>query len=166
MKNWESELEVLGQCVLAIVLGGVLGWEREKAGKWAGFRTHMLVCLAALLYVRVGQFLVRDAEQSAVYTGILQTDPSRLIEAIVTGIAFIGAGTVFRGGQSKPHGLTTAATLLTVGPIGIAVAIERYILAVGITVLAYLILRVIGLFEFKHLRGIVEPKDSKPHSES
>jgi len=78
MKDWESELQVLGQCVVAILLGGVLGWERERAGKWAGLRTHMLVCVAAMLYVRVGQFLILDAEETF-QPGNLRTDPSVMI---------------------------------------------------------------------------------------
>jgi putative Mg2+ transporter-C (MgtC) family protein len=148
-ETWESELHVLGQCLVAITLGGVLGWERERAGKWAGFRTHMLVCLASMLFIRVGKILIEEAEET--FTAqILRADPVRLIEAIVTGIAFIGAGTVFRG-QGQPHGLTTAATLLTVAPIGISVALDRYVLAVGITILAFVILRLLGYLEAKAL---------------
>jgi putative Mg2+ transporter-C (MgtC) family protein len=55
-----EEFHVLLQAVVALVLGGILGWEREASGKWAGFRTHMLVCVATLLFVRLGQILIAD----------------------------------------------------------------------------------------------------------
>jgi putative Mg2+ transporter-C (MgtC) family protein len=137
-----QELYILFQSLVALLLGGLLGWEREAAGKWAGLRTHMLVCLAAMLFVKVGQFLIADSQQ-ALSAETLRTDPVRIIEAIVTGIAFLGAGTVFRDREAeKARGLTTAASLLTVAPIGVAVAIERYVLAVGATLLVLFVLRV------------------------
>lgn len=141
------ELRVLFQAVIAMVLGGVVGWERQSAGKWAGFRTNMLVCLSAMMFVRTGIFLIDDMEHR--YNGgTLRSDPVRILEAIMTGIAFIGAGTVFRDRDaSKMRGLTTAATLLVVAPIGVAVAIERYVLAVGATLLALFILRVMCRLE-------------------
>jgi putative Mg2+ transporter-C (MgtC) family protein len=107
----------------------------------------MLVCLGAMLFIRIGQVLISHSEEGF-SSNSLRTDPIRLIEAVVTGLAFIGAGTVFRSPHGRhPHGLTTAATILTVGPIGIAVALEHYVLAVGTTVLVFLILRVLGYFE-------------------
>jgi putative Mg2+ transporter-C (MgtC) family protein len=137
------EFHVLLQAVVALVLGGIVGWEREAAGKWAGLRTHMLVCLAAMLFVRVGQFLILDARAMGEGHQSLQTDPVRIIEAIVTGIAFLGAGTIFRDRDvNRARGLTTAASLLTIAPIGIAVALDRYVLAVGVTLLALFVLNV------------------------
>lgn len=142
-----QELYILFQSLIALVLGGLLGWERESAGKWAGLRTHMLVCLSAMMFVRVGQFLIADSQHD-LDPNTLRTDPVRIIEAIVTGIAFLGAGTVFRDPDAaKARGLTTAASLLMVAPIGVAVAIERYVLAVGATLLALFVLRVMLRFE-------------------
>jgi putative Mg2+ transporter-C (MgtC) family protein len=143
------ELYILFQAAIALVLGGLIGWEREAAGKWAGLRTHMLVCLAAMMFVRVGQFLIEDS-QKILHAETLRTDPVRIIEAIVTGIAFLGAGTVFRDRDSaKMRGLTTAASLLVIAPIGVAVAIDRYVLAVGITLLALFVLRIMRKLEAK-----------------
>ena len=143
------ELYVLFQAAVALLLGGLIGWEREAAGKWAGLRTHMLVCLAAMMFVRVGQFLIEDS-QEILQAETLRTDPVRIIEAIVTGIAFLGAGTVFRDKDaSKMRGLTTAASLLVIAPIGVAVAIDRYVLAVGITLLALFVLRIMRKLEAK-----------------
>lgn len=147
---WQSirtDLYILGQATIALALGGVVGWEREMAGKWAGLRTHMLVCLAAMLFVKVGQFVIMDA-QALLRPDTLRTDPVRIIEAIVTGVAFLGAGTVFRDPDlPRARGLTTAASLLVVAPVGVAVAIERYVLAVGATLLALFVLRVMRRFE-------------------
>ncbi len=146
-ESYMTELHVLGQALVAIVLGGVIGWEREKAARWAGFRTHMLVCLATSLFINVGQMLAHDSREE-LGIDLLRADPGRLIEAVVTGIAFIGAGTVFRDRDGKvAYGLTTAASLFTVGAIGIAVAVERYLLAAGTTVLVFVILRVLGQLE-------------------
>ncbi len=143
------ELYILFQAMIALLLGGLIGWEREAAGKWAGLRTHMLVCLAAMMFVRVGQFLIEDS-QELLHAETLRTDPVRIIEAIVTGIAFLGAGTVFRDPDaSKMRGLTTAASLLVIAPIGVAIAIDRYVLAVGITLLALFVLKTMQKLEAK-----------------
>jgi putative Mg2+ transporter-C (MgtC) family protein len=142
-----EEFQILLQALAAMALGGALGWERESARKWAGFRTHMLVCVSAMLFVRLGQLLIADSSaRFAVQT--LRTDPTRLIEAIVTGISFLGAGTIFRErASSRMKGLTTAASLLIVAPIGVAVALDRYIIAVGITLIALFILRTLRRLE-------------------
>lgn len=158
LQSAPQELYVLWQAVIAIALGGVLGWEREAAGKWAGLRTHMLVCLAAMLFVKIGQFLITDA-QAALNADTLRTDPVRIIEAIVTGIAFLGAGIIFRDPERNvARGLTTAASLLTVTPIGIAVAIERYVLAVGTTLLVLFVLRGMRRVEIM----TVNPRNKRP----
>lgn len=117
----------------------------------------MLVCLAAMLLVRVGQFLILQTQQFLVLHAqtssmpiILRVDPIRMIEAIVTGVAFLGAGTIFRDPDaSKMRGLTTAASLLIVVPIGIAVAVNRYALAAGITLLTLFVLRIMRKLESK-----------------
>src|SRR5512140_2769189 len=140
MENVKGEFLVLGQALIALCLGAVVGWERQTAGKWAGLRTHMLVCLAAMLFVRVGEVLILDG-QHLFSREALRTDPVRIVEAIVTGIAFIGAGTVFRDREhNAAHGLTTAASMLVVATIGIAVAVQRYVLATGATLLVFLVL--------------------------
>lgn len=135
------------QALVAMMLGGMLGWEREAKGKWAGFRTHMLVCLATLLFVRLGQVLIADS--AARFPGnYLRTDPTRLIEAIAVGISFIGAGTIFRSeGESRKKGLTTAASLLATAPIGLAIALNRYIVACGVTLLGLFILHTLRRLE-------------------
>jgi putative Mg2+ transporter-C (MgtC) family protein len=130
-----------------MALGGALGWERESMGKWAGFRTHMLVCVATMLFVRLGQILIADS--AARFPGnYLRTDPTRMIEAIAVGSSFIGAGTIFRGShETRKKGLTTAASLLTTAPIGLAIALNRYVVAVGVTLICLFILHTLHRLE-------------------
>jgi putative Mg2+ transporter-C (MgtC) family protein len=141
------DLQILGQALVALLLGGIIGWERESQGKWAGFRTHMLVCFMAMMLVTVGRLLIIDS-QALFQSDTLRVDPVRIIEAIVAGVSFLGAGTIFRDADHNTmRGLTTAASLLAVVPIGIAVAINRYVLAVGVTVLILFVLRGMQLVE-------------------
>ena len=140
------EWKVVGEVGLAMLLGGLIGIEREAANKPAGFRTHMLVAGAAALLVALGHALVETFQTDAPLR--LQTDPIRIVEAIVTGVSFLGAGTIFRSSKGKHvEGLTTAAALLLSAALGICVALERFGLAVGITVLTLLVLRGVTFIE-------------------
>lgn len=133
--NFILQFEVIGEVALAMLLGGIIGFEREMADKPAGFRTHMLVAGASALLVGLGDTLMRR------YSGE-GTDPIRIVEAIVTGISFLGAGTIFRRSESEQvQGLTTAASILLCAAVGISVALRQFILAVGVTVLALIVLR-------------------------
>lgn len=136
-----AQLLILAKVLLGLILGGIIGYERETADKPAGFRTHMLVTGAAALLVAISDTLV--ASFGAAHSGgFLQADPIRVVEAIVTGISFLGAGTIFRrSAEEQVEGLTTAASLLFSVSIGIAVALEQWTLAVGATVLAVFVLR-------------------------
>lgn len=142
-----SELKALGNVVLGMILGGLIGLEREHADKPAGFRTHMLVAGAAtLLVVLADDIGTRFSHEH--YAQALRIDPLRIIEAIITGISFLGAGTIFRSGHgSAVHGLTTAASLLLAGAIGIAVALNKWLLAVCVTALVLIVLFVFSWFD-------------------
>ncbi|MEQ9563696.1 MAG: MgtC/SapB family protein [Woeseiaceae bacterium] len=141
--DWRIQLEMLLQILLATVLGAAVGFERELAERPAGLRTHALLAAAAcLLVVLTDTVIAHFAIESA--PSLLRTDPVRIIEAVVTGTAFLGAGTIFRHGSDKVEGLTTAASLLLVASIGIAVALQQIILAVLVTVLALALLRIAG----------------------
>ena len=138
--NWVMQFEIIGEVALAMLLGGVIGFERELADKPAGFRTQMLVAGAAALLVGLSdavmvRFLV---EGKAAVT----VDPLRIVEAIITGISFLGAGTIFRRSSSEQvQGLTTAASILLCAAVGISVALRQFVLAVGVTFLALIVLR-------------------------
>lgn len=131
----------------AVLLGGLIGTEREIAHKPAGLRTHMLVAGAAALIVGLGTVLTSHFETVG-GSQSLRTDPIRLLEALVTGVSFLGAGTIIRSrGGDMVRGLTTAASLLFTAVVGAAVALEQYVLALGSSLLLLLTLRVMVLVE-------------------
>jgi putative Mg2+ transporter-C (MgtC) family protein len=139
-----QDLQVLAQSLLALALGGLVGWERETSNKGAGLRTMMLVSFASFLFVKVSLF----AGLAFADGGEVRTDPIRAVQALVTGLGFVGAGIVFHERENgRVRGLTTAATLLAVAPVGIAVALDRYVLAVGTTLLLLVVLRVMAKLE-------------------
>lgn len=116
--------------LLAAILGGMLGYDRERAGKAAGLRTHMLVSLGAALFVLIPQ-----------QAGLSNADLSRVIQGIVAGVGFLGAGAIVkdsRGGEIQ--GLTTAAGIWLTAAIGIAAGLGREASAVLGAVLAFVIL--------------------------
>lgn len=151
-----ADLVTLAECALALVCGGLIGLERELAGKWAGLRTNMLVCFAAALFVKTSQIMVITTapiwQESGLGDTALGADPVRIVQAIVVGISFVGAGAVFRDpDRNVARGMTTAATLLVVAPIGIAIAEAHYALALGATLLVVFVLRVLDWVERRFL---------------
>ncbi len=146
--NWSAQFNALGIVVLAMILGGAIGFERETANRPAGLRTHMLVAAASALLVAVGHMLIEHFSGQE-YSGLaLRSDPVRLVEAVITAVGFLGAGTIFRhGSKDVVVGLTTAASLLMVAVIGIAVGLEQYVLAVGATLLTLLVLHLVRRLE-------------------
>lgn len=126
--------------LFAIFLGGLMGLERELAAKPAGLRTHMLVAGVSALLVILGDFMIQHYNQTMVGETI-QADPIRIMEAIITGISFLGAGTIiFKSRNESVEGLTTAASILFAASIGITVALQQYILATILTIVAIAIL--------------------------
>lgn len=128
-----TEAITLGKLLLAVVLGGIIGFEREMAERPAGLRTHMLVAATATLLVILAERLVLTFTPRELVTH----DPVRVIEAIIVGISFLGAGTIFRSkdGGEPVQGLTTAASVLFTAVLGIGVALEAYVLMIGAVVI-------------------------------
>ena len=118
-----SDLELLGRLLLAAVLGGAVGAERELADQPAGLRTHMLLTIGACLFTLISAYGFGGP-----------ADPSRLAAQIVTGIGFLGGGAIVRHGLTV-RGVTTAASIWATTSIGVAVGAGRYLLAAGGTVL-------------------------------
>lgn len=142
INNLAEQLSVVGTVAIAAVLGGAIGFERELADKPAGLRTHAILAAAACLLVGLADpLLARFITESA--PSVLRADPIRVVEAIVTGTAFLGAGTIFVNRGKHVEGLTTAASLLLVAALGIATALHQWVIAVATTVLALIVLRVI-----------------------
>ena len=142
--DWFDQLEIALTVLIAAFLGGLVGFERELMKKSAGLRTHSILAAAAALLVGVGNSLV-DYFVTETPPGMLQVDPIRIVEAVVTGVAFLGAGTIFRnhGEGENVEGLTTAASLLLVAGIGITVAIGQLLLAGLITLMSLVILHMV-----------------------
>ena len=137
-----DDLLLLLRLLLAMLLAGAIGWERESVGKSAGLRTHMFVGMGAMLFVVLGNAVV---ERFAGAASLVQLDPLRMIEAITTAVGFLGGGVIFvTRSRDRVHGLTTAASIWVTAAIGIAVALERYVLAGGATVLALVVLHVLA----------------------
>lgn len=135
------QLQILGEMVLAMILGGAIGFEREKADKPAGLRTHMLVGGSAALLTGIGRMVILNLGVDETF---IRADPLRIIEAVITGITFLGAGTIIRHrGKDQIEGLTTAASLLLVGALGIGVAVDQFVLAIGATIIVLIILRIL-----------------------
>ena len=144
--NWQSQLQTVGAVLIAAVLGGLVGVERELADRPAGLRTHALLAAAACLLVSLPDALL-DYYSLETTPEILRADPIRVVEAVVTGTAFLGAGTIFRDRNRGVEGLTTAASLLLVGAIGISVALKQLLTAVLVTILTLLLLRAARWFK-------------------
>jgi len=141
--------------LIAAILGGILGFEREHKGKAAGVRTHMLVSLGAALFVLVPR--MAGADDAAI---------SRVVQGIVAGIGFLGAGTILKGTDTAHvKGLTTAAGLWMTAAIGVSAGMGREATAVLSTLLALIILGVMPKI-ITVIDPSIEEKDGpdKPHS--
>jgi len=112
------ELEMVLRLLLAAALGAIIGLERERERKPAGFRTHLLVCLGSALFTL-----------ASIYGFGIGADPARVAAGVVTGIGFLGAGTILRSREGVLVGLTTAASIWAVAGIGMAAGAGLYILA-------------------------------------
>jgi len=132
-------LGLLGRLVLAAVLGGIVGLERELSSKPAGLRTNMLICVGATLLMDISQMVANSAT-------VGPADPGRIAAQVVSGIGFIGAGTILVH-RGSVVGLTTAATLWVVAAVGLAVGAHAYVAAIGGTVLVVLTLIFLGRVE-------------------
>lgn len=145
-----SRIELLLRLLLAMGLGGAIGLEREFSDKPAGFRTNILICMGAALFTEMSILI---ATVSAVPAGA--GDPTRIAAQIVSGMGFLGAGTIIQA-RGSVRGLTTAATLWTVAAIGMTVGAGAYIDAIGATVLVIVVLVVLRRVERLLFRRISE----------
>lgn len=146
MEFIDFNFQIFFQTVLAVVLGAIIGTEREIKKKWAGIQTYSLVSLGSCIFTLISIELFNS---SAGVSGV-NFDPSRIVQAVAVGIGFLGAGVIFQR-TSRVEGLTTAAGLWTVSAVGIAVGAQLYFLAVFATLLVFLILFCLGFLEKKYL---------------
>lgn len=129
-------LELLVQLALSALLGGAIGMERELSGKPAGLRTNILICVGATLFTVLSFKLAADG----------RGDPGRVAAQILTGVGFIGAGTILHS-RGSVTGLTSAATIWVVSAIGMAVGSAAYVEAAGTTLLVMIVLAGLGFVE-------------------
>ncbi len=139
LESVQYALEAVLKLVFAIVCSGIIGYEREHSHRPAGFRTHILVAVGSALVMMTSAFVFRE------YEGITNVDPTRLGAQVISGIGFLGAGTILREGFSV-KGLTTAASLWAVSCIGLAVGAGYYVGAVVATLFIYLTLNTFKRF--------------------
>lgn len=143
--DWLVQIEIAIKVAIAGLFGGIVGIERELADRPAGLRTHAILASAAALLVGLGDLMISHFAEETL-PQVLRVDPLRIVEAIVTGVAFLGAGTIFRHPEERViEGLTTGASLLLVAAIGIAVAMGQLLLAGIVTAVSLILLRLIGL---------------------
>jgi putative Mg2+ transporter-C (MgtC) family protein len=111
-------ISIAVRIAFAFLVGGIVGFERGKKGRAAGFRTHILVCVGSCLATLTGQYIISVLEMSG--------DPARLGAQVISGIGFLGAGTIITTGKNHVRGLTTAAGLWSTAAIGLAIGIGFY----------------------------------------
>lgn len=141
-----SHIEITIRLLLSIIFGGIIGIERESGNRPAGFRTHILVCVGSSLTMLVSFYIFQ------LFQGKTNLDPARISAQVISGIGFLGAGTIIREG-SNVRGLTTAASLWTVAAIGLAVGSGFYF-AAGLTTL----LTMVTLITFSKVEELIIKK--------
>jgi putative Mg2+ transporter-C (MgtC) family protein len=141
IQNLQADLEILMRIIIAFLLGGLIGWERERhGGISAGIRTYGAIALGSCVFGIVS-FSVAGA------------DPSRIAAQVVSGIGFLGGGLIFRQDQNYVSGLTTAATLWATAAVGLAVALGMYMISLLTAVLIFILLFLPRLKWWKKFTG-------------
>jgi len=123
------EVEMILRLLLATALGAIIGFQRERAKKPAGLRTHVLICIGAATFTIV-----------SIYGFGATDDTARVAAGVVAGVGFLGAGAIIRGGEGIVAGLTTAATIWSVAGIGLAAGAGLYLIAAVATALVLIVL--------------------------
>lgn len=136
-----TELEMLARLLIAVLAGGAIGLERERKNQPAGLRTHIAVILGATLIMIISKYGFVDVE-------VINKDPARLAAQVVSGIGFLGAGTIIVH-RNMIRGLTTAASLWTTAGIGLAIGAGMYIVGIGAAVMLLVTLVLIQHLEIK-----------------
>ncbi len=139
MLELQSDLVIVMRVILAFLLGGLIGWERERHGISAGIRTYGAISLGACVY-------------GVLSISIVGADPSRIAAQVATGVGFLGGGVIFRQGDYV-SGLTTAATLWATSAIGLAVSFGLYVISILTAMLVYLMLYLPRLSWWKKITG-------------
>jgi len=149
-----SDLQVIIRLTLSLVLGGLIGLERQFHRRSAGLRTHILVCVGSCLIMLTSMYIFD------IYKRAANVDPSRIASGVITGIGFLGAGAIMREREKDAvKGLTTAASLWVVAAIGLATGCGFYVAGLFATVLSLITLLFLSLFEKNVLSKEMEDKE-------
>ena len=149
--SFETQLEIVLRLTVALVLGAIIGVEREYRGHPAGVRTMAMVSVGSCIFTAAGLFVSPGHN----------TDPTRIAAQVVTGVGFLGAGAIFRA-ESGVRGLTTAAAVWVVAAIGMTVGFGLYLLALGaalIVLVGLVLIRPIELHYFTHSEHPMRRRD-------
>lgn len=130
---------------LAALFGGIIGIERGRNGQAAGCRTHMIVCIASAMVMMTNMYIFNEISEAS--------DPTRIGAQVVSGIGFLGAGTIIVTGKNKIRGLTTAAGLWASACMGLAIGVGYYKLAIIGNIFIFLIISFLNKFE-RYLYGV------------
>lgn len=133
------ELDSVIKILLAVIVGGIIGLERESINRPAGFRTHILVCVASALIMDVNIKLI---------VGYVNADPVRMGAQVISGMGFLGAGTIIKEGVTV-KGLTTAAGLWSVACLGLVIGAGYYMLALFAVAIMWITLKIFSRFDTK-----------------
>lgn len=140
--------------LLSILIGGLIGYNREYENRPAGFRTHVLVCLgatvAALIQVQLGYFVIGEIEKNQALAGVLNVDTGRVICQVISGVGFLGAGAIIQT-KGAVKGLTTAASMWAVACVGIAIGMGFYKISILSGVSILIVLTCLKRFEDKFI---------------
>lgn len=139
----------------AALCTGVLGWERERHNKPAGLRTYLLVGVGAAAFYIIAIEIILQGHGDL---KDVQIDPTRIVEGLIGGIGFLGAGPIIQS-RGSVKGITTAAGIWVSGAIGLACGVGFYVIAVEVAVLAFIILWVVGWIEVRLAGGRPDPQD-------
>lgn len=124
------ELIISVKFFISLLLGALIGYDREKHGRDAGIRTYAAVCIGATLFTSISSHIVNDSAAA-----------SRIIANIITGVGFLGAGIIYRNNDQKiSYGLTTAATMWSTAAVGVAIGLGMYVIALIASFTLYFLL--------------------------
>lgn len=140
-----SDSDIILRLLLGALLGGIIGFERQTHGRPAGFRTHLLVCVASVLIMIISEYYHHLSLQNPSY---IRIDPARLAAGAITGVGFLGAGVIIKTGVSV-QGLTTAACLWIVSAIGLAIGSGIYSAGITSFVITFVALWLLRILEVK-----------------
>lgn len=149
-----NELEILLRVCCALVAGGIIGWEREKRGKAAGFVTNMLVCVGAAAISIIQVLVIKDSLELIAFDPnnalVFKSDLSRMTAQIVSGVGFLGAGAIIHE-KGSVKGITTAAVIWVVAAIGIAFGMGFYFLGCLVTIIVFFVIYTLKKAEMHYM---------------